>query len=251
MERQNRPWRAQSTRLRPSVVIAMAITIGAHLGLLLIWLGESPAPGREYNGSLARLNVRLYPLLDRLPKPVEEARTTASTGQSAQTQPGAVSAATRSSAKAQAPATVRSQVASRPVKPAPEDPFSQSRWRESGSPWQEELELAAREHIAAKAAAERSPWPYDTPLPALPFDDYGETPLVMLPPDDAEEEELSVKFLGMSIGISPMPVLNVPNEVGRWVSDNPMRRSMEQVQRSACQPAPGDGADWQRPGWCS
>ncbi len=251
MERRNWPWRARSTRLRPSVVMAMAITISIHLGIFLIWLGERPAPGREYNGSQARLKVRLYPVLEQPPTPRIEARTTASTGQSAQTRPGAVRAATRRALGEQAPATQRSQVASPPMKPAPEDPFSQSRWRESGSPWQEELELAAREQVAEQAAAERSPWPYDTPLPALPFDDYGETPLVMLPPEDAEDEELSVKFLGMSIGVSAMPVLDIPDEVGRWTSDNPMRRTMEQVQRSACQPAPGDGADWVRPGWCS
>ena len=230
---------------------AMAVAITMHVGLLLVWLGEEPAPGREYNGSQSRLNVRLYPVLEQMRKPIEAARTTASTGQSAQTQPGALRTVSRPSAADQAPATERVQVASPRMKPAPEDPFSQSRWRESGSPWQEELETAARLQIAEQAAAERSPWPYDQPLPALPFDDYGETPLVALPPDDAPEEERSVKFLGMSIGISATPVLNVPPEVGRWASDNPMRRQMEQVQRSACQPAPGDGADWQRPGWCS
>lgn len=229
----------------------MAVAIALHLGLALIWLQERAAPGRAYLGSQARLNVQLYPKAEDRPRPRIEARTTASTGQAAQTRPGGTrSTASAVSADGQA-AVAAAQVASPRGAVIPDDPLSQSRWRDTGSPWQEELEAAARAQIADAADQARSPWPYDQPLPALPFDDYGETPLVTLPPDDEEDEGPSVRFLGMTIGVSPIPVLvDSPVELGRWISDNPTTRAMERMQRSECQPGPDDGPEWRAPGGC-
>jgi len=236
--------------VRYARVVALAAAIGLHLGIFLLWLPEQPAPGRQYNGSRARLNLRLYPLVEDQPAPQVPPRTTASTGQVAQTRTGQPRSTIDNASASEAAPAVAAQIASPLARPVSEDPLAQSRWRESGSPWQEELEAAARAQIAEKAAAERSPWPYDQPLPALPFDDYGEKPLVMLPPEGEEDEGPTVKFLGMTIGIGATPVLDTPNEVGRWISDNPTTRAMERIQRSECQPAPGDGPDWRKPGWC-
>ena len=74
--------------VRYARVVALAAAIGLHLGIFLLWLPEQPAPGRQYNGSRARLNLRLYPLVEDQPAPQVPPRTTASTGQVAQTRPG-------------------------------------------------------------------------------------------------------------------------------------------------------------------